>query len=183
MPIHSGAPRRCSTRFMYSAVHTKPLWRLQNLSKEAPGLTLALKNHIQNSRHSAQLIYSTIHMKPPRRLQILTKKIPGSNLTHSNLHFTLAELSVVCNRVVLFTRNLDVAAQRGCVHMVKWTDDVSMTSFGTIQDSSRGRNELLTYVLGSYMSLVLHAVKASVGVIEDITAYPGIIFCTLELRS
>ena len=27
----------CSTRFMYSAVHTKPLRRLQILSKEAPG--------------------------------------------------------------------------------------------------------------------------------------------------
>ena len=27
----------CSRRFMYSAVHTKPLRRLQNLSKEAPG--------------------------------------------------------------------------------------------------------------------------------------------------
>ena len=38
-------------------------------------------------------------------------------------------------------------------------------------------------VSGSYSPLVLHAAKASVGVIEGITAYPGNIFCTQELLS
>ena len=33
------------------------------------------------------------------------------------------------------------------------------------------------------MSFVLHAVKASTGVVEAATAYLGIIFCTRELRS
>ena len=46
---------------------------------------------------------------------------------------------VVCNHVALLTRN----SQRGCVDMVAWTDDVSVTLFGAITDSPRGRNGLL----------------------------------------
>jgi len=41
----------------------------------------------------------------------------------------------------------------------------------------------LTQVSGLYTSLVLHAVKAYVGVIDGATAYLGVIFCTRELQS
>jgi len=70
----------------------------------------------------------------------MTKKAPGSNLAHSNSHFTLVALGVVCNRVALLTLN----PQRGCVDLFAWTNDVSITSLGVIPDSPRGCNESLT---------------------------------------